>query len=370
MKNAVVVLAHGSRKKEAVENLAQITKALGRSTGITTKLACMQLSEPSFFKIIDDLANEGCTNILVIPLFLTNGTHMQEDIPELIENVKQRHTNLIIQTTNCLWPDSLIVDLLERRVRDIFNNHFVKDSSAEFTLEPFDYTQDKLREGPQNDIFFPHDIERESFDIIGNLISQKEFNDKEFEVVKRLVHTSGDPLIACMVTFSGQAVTKGIEALTNGQPVITDVNMVAAGINKNLASSLSVEVHTWIANEDVREEAEQTGKTRAMVSIEKLALKYPRAVIAIGNAPTALMQVSDLISKRSIDPPLVIAMPVGFVGTLQSKEAIKKTGVDFICVEDTRGGSNFAAATVNALLKLAVNEVKNNKGVEVIETKV
>jgi precorrin-8X/cobalt-precorrin-8 methylmutase len=330
MKKAVVVLAHGSRKPEAKLELERITQRLSSKTALMTRLACMQLAKPSFEETIDSLANGGYTDILVVPLFLTNGTHMQEDIPDLIKKAADKHIGLNIRITACLWPDPLIINLLEKRVRDSYQKPF-----AAKTLEA------------------PQAIEDESFNIIENLIKPNGFNKEEFEVVKRLVHTSGDPSLADMVTFTTQAVAKGIEAIKKGLPVITDVNMVATGINKNLTSSFSVDVHTWITNKDVSIKANRIGKTRAFVAIEKLSKKYPEAIIAIGNAPTALLKVAELITRKEIKPSLVIAMPVGFVGTVQSKKAIKQTNAEFICVEGTRGGSNLAAASVNALLKLA-----------------
>ncbi len=326
MKKAVVLLAHGSQKKEAKADLEQIVQKLAQKTGVTTKLACMQLAKPSFEETIEELSNQNYNNVLVIPFFLTNGTHMQEDIPELIQMAKEKHQNLSISTTDYLWPEPLMIDLLEKRV-----GHF----------------------HPPSPLTGASAIEQESFKIIDSLLPKNGFNDQELAIVKRLIHTSGDPSLTKFITFSENAIAKGLEAIKRGLPIITDVSMVEAGINKQLAASFSINIQQLIADEDVKKEAIRLNKTRACVAIKKLAISNPESIIAIGNAPTALLEIADLVSKKAINPALVIAMPVGFVGTIQSKEAIKKTKAEYICVEETRGGSNLAAATVNALLKIA-----------------
>lgn len=353
MKKAVVILAHGSKKEEAKNDLLQITNALVKRTGLTIRLACMQLAEPSFKQTIDELAGGNYSHILVIPFFLTNGAHMQEDIPELIKETKQRNPQIQIRTTGYLWPDSSMIDLLEKRIKQ--------------SLLP-QGEKIKVRGDPLTPTLSPKGrgsiIEQQSFAIIDDLITRNDLSQDELAVVKRLIHTSGDTSLANLITFTDNAIANGIEAIKEGLPIITDVSMVQAGINKGLTNRFSIQIEQLIADEEVKEEAARLYKTRARVAIRKLALRCPQSIIAIGNAPTALLEVAELIASGAIHPALVIAMPVGFVGTVQSKEAIKKTSAEYICVEGTRGGSNLAAAAVNALLKTASVNKKCSGGLQ------
>lgn len=196
----------------------------------------------------------------------------------------------------------------------------------------------------------PMDIENQSFKIIEDNLKGKEIPESQRDILKRVIHASADFDYVENLVFSENAVEKALEALKNGANIITDTNMALSGINKKSLQALGINAYCFISDEDVAEKAAERGITRAMVSMEKSAdLKCP-LIFAIGNAPTALLQLDSMISKKLIFPRLIIGVPVGFVNVAESKEIIMKSGVPYIVARGNKGGSNIAAAICNALL--------------------
>ena len=197
----------------------------------------------------------------------------------------------------------------------------------------------------------PMDIEKRSFEIITELLGDRKLEPENELVIKRAIHTTADFDYADNLVFSPHAVKKGIEALRNGCDIVTDTQMAKAGINKTILASLGGEVHCFMADADVAEEAKQRGVTRALVSMEKAAeLKKP-CIFAIGNAPTALVSLEHLMEEGKLSPALTIGVPVGFVNVVESKELlIEKALSPYIIARGRKGGSNVAAAICNAML--------------------
>lgn len=175
----------------------------------------------------------------------------------------------------------------------------------------------------------------------------------EREIIKRVIHTTGDLGYGELVHIHPAAVTSGLKAMRAGQPVITDVNMVKTGINKTLLAKLNITVNCYINDPGVVAEAQITGLTRAMVAMRRAAPEINGGIAVIGNAPTALFTLLKMIDQQQTSPALVIGIPVGFVGAAESKELLTQYTVPYITVNGTRGGSTVAAAIVNALLNLA-----------------
>lgn len=204
----------------------------------------------------------------------------------------------------------------------------------------------------------PGDIERSSMDIIaGELEGRGIVIPPEREaVVKRVIHTTADFDFAQTMRFSRQAVELGVEALKKGTAIVTDTNMARSGVSAPSLKKLGGEVLCYMAHEDVAREAKTRGITRAAVSMEKMAKERPGAIVAVGNAPTALLELSRLI-EGGLRPALVIAVPVGFVNVVESKEEIWKTclthDIPIIAAMGRKGGSTVAAAICNALLYTA-----------------
>lgn len=196
----------------------------------------------------------------------------------------------------------------------------------------------------------PMDIEKRSFEIITELLGDRKLDPENELVIKRVIHTSADFDYADNLCFSEHAVQKGIEALRGGCDIVTDTQMAKAGINKTILGKLGGEVHCFMSDPDVAEEAKARGITRAIVSMERAAKLEKPCIFAIGNAPTALVSLYEQITAGTLCPALVIGVPVGFVNVVESKEQIMTTGAPYIVARGRKGGSNVAAAVCNAML--------------------
>ena len=196
----------------------------------------------------------------------------------------------------------------------------------------------------------PMDIENRSFAIITELLGDTPLDPENAPVIKRVIHTTADFDYAQSLVFSPHAVEKGIQALKAGCDIVTDTQMAKAGINKTALGKLGGQVHCFMADEDVAREAKARGITRAAVCMERAAKLEKPCIFAIGNAPTALIALKELMDGGKLDPALIIGVPVGFVNVVESKELILGTNVPHIVARGRKGGSNVAAAICNALL--------------------
>ena len=207
----------------------------------------------------------------------------------------------------------------------------------------------------------PQDIEKRSFAIISKELEEKGIVlPKEQELVtKRAIHTSADFDYAETMTYSENAVEIAKNLIKNGADIVTDTNMALAGINKKVLASFGGEAHCYMADADVAAMAKERKTTRAAISME-LASKLEKPVIfAVGNAPTALIQIYELMQERDWCPAFVIGVPVGFVNVEAAKELIMETDVPYIINRGRKGGSNVAAAICNALLYELRKEQEN-----------
>ena len=200
------------------------------------------------------------------------------------------------------------------------------------------------------EIVKPMDIEKRSFEIITELLGGRSFPPEQGPIIKRVIHTTADFDYADNLVFPPGAVEKGLEALKGGCHIVTDTTMAMAGINKTALGRLGGQVHCFIADPDVAEEAKARNVTRSMVSMEKAARLEKPCIFAIGNAPTALMELYELIQAQKVNPVLIIGVPVGFVNVVESKEQIMTAPVPYIVARGRKGGSSVAAAVCNALL--------------------
>ncbi len=195
----------------------------------------------------------------------------------------------------------------------------------------------------------PADIERRSFEIIESELG-REIPEDIKPVVIRAIHTTADFDYADNLWFSEGVVERALELLGNGAVIVTDTNMAKAGINKPALARHGCECMCFMADEDVAEAARMNGTTRAAASVDKAAGLGQPVVYAVGNAPTALVRLSEHIKAGTFVPELIIGAPVGFVNVVQSKEMIIETGVPCIVARGRKGGSNVAAAICNSLL--------------------
>ena len=196
----------------------------------------------------------------------------------------------------------------------------------------------------------PMDIEKRSFAIITELLGDTQLDPENELVIKRVIHTTADFDYVENLVFSPHAVGKGIAALREGCDIVTGTQMAKAGINKTILGRLGGEVHCFMSDPDVAAEAKERGVTRAIVSMERAAQLSKPCVFAIGNAPTALISLHELMEAGKLDPALIIGVPVGFVNVVESKELFLDSPVPHIIARGRKGGSNVAAAICNAML--------------------
>ena len=196
----------------------------------------------------------------------------------------------------------------------------------------------------------PRDIERRSFEIITQELGERKLDPEKELIIKRCIHTSADFDYADTLCFSEDVVKKALDALRQGACIVTDTQMGRSGINKRALARYGGEVYCFISDEDVAETAKKNGTTRATASMDKAASLQKPLIFAIGNAPTALVRLYELIEEGKINPALIIGVPVGFVNVVQSKELIMKTDAPYIVAKGRKGRSNIAACICNALL--------------------
>lgn len=196
----------------------------------------------------------------------------------------------------------------------------------------------------------PGDIERKSFQIIGEELRGRTFPPLEDPVVKRVIHTTADFSFADSLVFTHDAASRALEALSAGATVLTDTNMALAGISKPALGALGCRAVCYMADADVAAAAKAAGCTRAVASMDKACGIDGPLIVAVGNAPTALLRLGELIDARKIAPAAVIGVPVGFVNVVEAKEELLARDVPAIVARGRKGGSTVAAAIMNALL--------------------
>ena len=223
--------------------------------------------------------------------------------------------------------------------------------------------QSPLTHNPLEKIEFvkPADIESRSFEIITTELGECMLNPENELVIKRCIHTSADFDYARTLCFSPHAVSHAVQALKQGVSIVTDTNMAKAGINKRVLARFGGEVLNFMADADVAAKAKERGITRSAVCMERGAALQKPLIYAVGNAPTALIRLYEMLEEGNmVTPALIIGVPVGFVNVVESKELIlSRTDVPFIVARGRKGGSNIAACICNALLYLASNNERS-----------
>ena len=202
----------------------------------------------------------------------------------------------------------------------------------------------------------PADIEARSMELIGQELGERVFPAEQLPVVKRVIHTTADFEYADSLVFSAGAVEAGVAAIRQGCTIVTDTQMAFSGVNKRVLEKFGGRAVCFMSDPDVAAEAKARGETRATVSMERAARLEGPLVLAIGNAPTALVRACELIDAGELKPALVIGVPVGFVNVVESKELT--LDVPYIVARGRKGGSNVAAAICNAMLYQASNNAR------------
>ena len=199
----------------------------------------------------------------------------------------------------------------------------------------------------------PAEIEARSMEIIQSELGERTFPAEVLPVLKRVIHTTADFDYADNLVFSPGAVEKGIAAIQGGCAIVTDTQMARSGINKRVLEKFGGEAVCFMSDPDVAAEAKERGVTRAALSMERAAKLDRTLILALGNAPTALVRACELLEEGTMKPALIIGAPVGFVNVVESKELLLTEDVPYIVARGRKGGSNVAAAICNAMLYLA-----------------
>ena len=195
------------------------------------------------------------------------------------------------------------------------------------------------------------DIEARSYQIISELIAKQNFDPQTLPIVQRVIHATADVEFGKTMRISPDAISRGVEAIRARKPIFCDVRMLRAGITRT-----QCEVVSKIRDEDTVALAKKMGCTRSAAAFEILGEQLNDAIVAVGNAPTALWKILELAETRNIKPAVVVGLPVGFVGASESKQALIESDLCYISNVGSRGGSTIAAAAVNALAILARDE--------------
>ncbi len=201
-------------------------------------------------------------------------------------------------------------------------------------------------------------IEDSSFAIIDREVGPNQFADPEWQVVRRVIHATADFEFKQLLRFHPDAIRAGTAALRAGCSILVDVQMISAGLSEERLRTYGCTVNSFISDDDVIAAAKTNNSTRAIEAMRKAHRlgKLDGAVVAIGNAPTALLEIARLVREEGARPDLVIAVPVGFVSAADSKEAVFTLPIPFIVTQGRKGGSPVAVAIIHALLMLSREE--------------
>ena len=206
----------------------------------------------------------------------------------------------------------------------------------------------------------PKSIEAKSFQIVNCYLRDVKLPALQKEVVQRVLHATSDPHYIKDLVFHSRAIREALAAIRNGKNIIVDAGMVKAGINKKILFNFGGKVICLINRKDIVKQSSRLKITRSILAMRKARKLMEGGIVAIGNAPTALFEICDLVSKSKARPALIIGLPVGFVGAKEAKEKLRSLNIPYITNRSRYGGSSVAAACINALLKIATKEKRKN----------
>lgn len=207
-------------------------------------------------------------------------------------------------------------------------------------------------------------IEHDSFAIVDKEAGAHGYNDAEWQIVRRMIHATADFEFNGLTQFHPDAVTAGLSAIKNGANIIADVEMICVGLSKPRLSHFGVKTHHFIADDDVIATAKAENTTRAVQAMRKAQAKglLENSIVAVGNAPTALLEVNRMIRQQQLKPALIVGMPVGFVSAAESKaDTAQLNDVPWIVTDGRKGGSTLVVAAIHALLALAEQAEKHGR---------
>jgi precorrin-8X/cobalt-precorrin-8 methylmutase len=382
----LVVVGRGTSDPDANSEIAKLTRILQEGMGFAASLVCYSgTAKPLVGEGLRLAARLGNKRITVLPYLLFDGILVKR-ILKAADALSKRHPEMEILTTGYLGVHADIADVFLEKAKESIEGRALMNCSLCKYRTPIVGFESQLgapqvmpaealssMQSQENtptikkskcQAYVPHAIEAESFRVIEGVRDWSEFAGATKQVIQRLVHTTGDPDIVEDLYFSKGAVEAGIRALLRCRAVVTDVTMVKSGIKRSLIEQLGLTVWCGVHDRETELIACATQKTRSATAMMRAQEIFGNDVIlAIGDAPTALMEALVLIRHGGWRPQLIVGLPVGFVGTAASKEELRKClHIPRITNRGNRGGSPWAASVINALAICAVNELAGLTG--------
>ena len=320
----ILIVSHGSPRSEANQGfeamVARVASRLGQPGILPTFFS---ITQPDIPDRVAALVQDGVRRILLMPYFLYSGQHVTVDIPALVEQCRRRFPQITIEMLPTLENDPALEDLVVERLMSLAGTDVALPSDAAA-------------------------IEQRSYEIIDRQLGDWGPTDPGARrIVRRVVHATADISFARTLRIHPQAVERGRAALAANRPIVCDVKMLQAGMTK-----IRSEILCAIDQAEAAALARAHGGTRAAAAMECLAPRLQDAIVAIGNAPTALWKVMEMARHGGPRPALVVGLPVGFVGAREAKLALLESDLCYITNTSSRGGSPVAAAALNALATL------------------
>jgi len=316
----IILVGHGSPRKKAnrMDEVARLmhAKLHPGCTKECVRVSYMEFGEPNVPAALDLAVKDGASSIIVHPFFLNAGVHVTKDIPGMVDEARARHPETGFIYTEPLGMSDGIVQVAIDRINEARG----------------------IETG---------EIEKQSFQAIAREAELESLPGETHPIVKRVIHTTADFEYLSTLSIHPEAVKAGVEAIRAGKDVLTDVEMVRVGINQKALSRFGGRAVCHIAEAEAKD-----NMTRSEQGIET-GLGGNTGIVAIGNAPTALIKCIDLINSGKASPSLVVGVPVGFVRAVESKALLSSQDFPYITNIGRKGGSTVAAAIVNALIKIA-----------------
>lgn len=316
----ILIVSHGSPRAEANDGFTAMVGRVASRLGHPHVLpAFFSITQPNIEQQVAVLAARGVRSIALMPYFLYNGQHISVDIPTILDQCRQQFPDVFLELLPTLENDPSVEDVVvERLVPLLPGEVFARGTGAA--------------------------IEQRSYEIIDRQIASWSGDPAARQILRRIIHATADVSFARTLRVHPAAVERGRAALAAARPIICDVQMVRAGLTKAPGQVLCA-----IQREEVATLARDRGCTRAAAAMEYLAPQLDGAIVAIGNAPTALWKILEIARAGGPKPAVVVGLPVGFVGARESKLALIQSNLCYISNVSARGGSPVAAAAVNAL---------------------
>ncbi|MCP8306525.1 MAG: precorrin-8X methylmutase [archaeon] len=350
----LVLIGHGSKlpySKDTLEKLANMVQRMQKFKIV--EVGFIVRNKPTLQEAIKNAVDKGAKKVVIIPIFLARGKHTEDDIPAILSSNmgtdKRSSQEIEIIYGAPLGPDKRLAEIVEEKALEALGKKYtppqknkkmnLRQEIDDFNISGLEIMESSLRTLRQ---LIPEVLER--------------VPKSHVPIIERVVHATANPEFARLLVIGEKAIEAGVNSIKAGANVITDVKMVKAGINETGLRKFGGKVITYIDDDRSINLATRTSITRAAAAMHILLEEASDGcIIAIGNSPTATFEVVNAVRRRSINPALIIATPVGFIGAERSKEEVLNLPVPSIIVKGPKGGSAVAVAIVNTLISIAEN---------------